>query len=58
MLHPPTLHSKYIEVYIKMVLETGTLLPDNLAFIYPHIFPTSHGISYILMTSASTTQQC
>ena len=58
VLHPSTLHSKCIEGYLKMVLETDTLLPDNLAFLYLHIFPSSHGISNILMTSASTTQQC
>ena len=58
VLHPSTLHSKYRERYIKMVLETDTLLPDDLAFIFLHIFPTSHEISNILMTSATTTQQC
>ena len=40
VLHPSTLHSKYREGYIKMVLETDTLLPDNLAFIYIYLSHT------------------
>ena len=40
-----------------MVLGTDTLLPDNLAFIYLYIFPSSHEISNTLMISASTTHQ-
>ena len=41
VLHPSTLHSRiYTEGYIKVVLETDTLLPDNLAFIYLYIFHT------------------
>ena len=40
-----------------MVLEIDSVLPDNLAFIYLHFFPSSPNISHTFMICASTTQQ-
>ena len=50
VLHPSTLHSQYIEGYIKVVLETDILLLGNLVFIYLHIF-------HVLITCTSTIKQ-
>ena len=44
VLHSSTLQIKYIEGYIKVVLETDILSLGNLVFKYLHLFPCRHNL--------------
>ena len=44
---------KYIEGYLKVVLETDTLLPDNLVLKYLHLFPCPHDLRLDNLTALS-----